>query len=360
MSDDVDIQQEILQRTLQEVVQEENDEVANPCVICLEPVSESALAVPCQHANFDFLCLMSWLEQRRTCPLCKSDVQSVKYDLNCSEGPKIYQLPELPPPTTNTQSSTTHFPQGFGTRHGPHRRRRPPSPRPQTPNDPLLRRQNVYRHQLYSLRVGSNRISQYREFTPDMFNREEDLVSRARKWIRRELKVFAFLNTESETETGSLRDRVTRPGQQRLENRRSNNAEFLLEYVIAILRTVDIKGSAGQAEDLLRDFLGRDNARLFLHELQAWLRSPFTSLEDWDRNVQYEDAAPRVGTSTGRQDPLTSDRTSTPVYRGRGRGFRDGVTKSHYLRRPQHQGRSNDPLARARRLQHARNRYAPD
>ncbi|THC88457.1 hypothetical protein EYZ11_012098 [Aspergillus tanneri] len=295
MSDDVDIQQEILQRTLQEVVQEENDEVANPCVICLEPVSESALAVPCQHANFDFLCLMSWLEQRRTCPLCKSDVQSVL------ERDMVL-----------------------------------------TADDALQARGHK------------------RPMTPFYDGKMCTVIS----YIRSELALIAFRNIANLPPTCSIAKKISfrapANGYGRLENRRSNNAEFLLEYVIAILRTVDIKGSAGQAEDLLRDFLGRDNARLFLHELQAWLRSPFTSLEDWDRNVQYEDAAPRVGTSTGRQDPLTSDRTSTPVYRGRGRGFRDGVTKSHYLRRPQHQGRSNDPLARARRLQHARNRYAPD
>lgn len=53
-------------------MQEESDEVALPCVICLEPISECAVAVPCQHANFDFLCLVSWLEQRRSCPLCMS------------------------------------------------------------------------------------------------------------------------------------------------------------------------------------------------------------------------------------------------------------------------------------------------
>lgn len=74
MSDDVDLQQAILRRTLQEVGAHHEPpcdaEVANPCVICLEPVSEPAIAVPCRHANFDFLCLLSWLEQRRTCPLC--------------------------------------------------------------------------------------------------------------------------------------------------------------------------------------------------------------------------------------------------------------------------------------------------
>lgn len=74
--------------------------------------------------------------------------------------------------------------------------------------------------------------------------------------------------------------------------RKANNAEFLLEYIIAILKTVDIKGSGGQAEDMLQEFLGRDNTRLFLHELRAWLRSPYTSLDDWDRNVQYNHTLP--------------------------------------------------------------------
>ena len=40
------------------------------CVICLETVSERAVAFPCRHHNFDFLCLASWLQERLTCPLC--------------------------------------------------------------------------------------------------------------------------------------------------------------------------------------------------------------------------------------------------------------------------------------------------
>jgi hypothetical protein len=98
----------------------------------------------------------------------------------------------------------------------------------------------VYRHQLFSLRVGSNRLSQYRELTPELFNNDENLVSRARKWIRRELQVFDFLNPSSDDDT-TPSSSVGRPGGQRLTNRRANNAEFLLEYIIAILRTVDIK-----------------------------------------------------------------------------------------------------------------------
>lgn len=242
---------------------------------------------------------------------------AVKYNFEDPQGPKIYQLPP-PAPKAPVAAAVPEI------RRGPRFPRRFPRARPQPsePDNPLLRRRHIYRHQLYSLRVGSNRLSKYRELTPELFNRDEELVSRARKWIRRELRVFSFLNPEDETALPSSSspdpsNRVTRPGPQRLENRRANNAEFLLEYMIAILRTVDIKGSAGQAEELLRDFLGRDNARLFLHELQAWLRSPYTSLEDWDRNVQYEDTVGRRGVIEGE----ASDRRATPVH-GRGRDRR--------------------------------------
>jgi hypothetical protein len=52
---------------------------------------------------------------------------------------------------------------------------------------------------------------------------------------------------------------------------------------------VDVKASNGHAENLLAEFLGRENTRLFLHELQAWLRSPYTKLDEWDREVQYRE-----------------------------------------------------------------------
>ncbi|KAL3463017.1 hypothetical protein BJX64DRAFT_276731 [Aspergillus heterothallicus] len=347
MTDVADIQQQILQRTLQEVAQEhhqhQEEDVSDPCVICLEPITEPAIAVSCNHANFDFLCLVSWLEQRPNCPLCKSDVTSVKYDLKNPDGPKTYQVPAASQ-TSADAPAIGHLSHGRPFHRSARRPRRPQSLPPQTPDDPIRRRQHVYRNHLYSLRVGSNRLSQYREFTPDMFNGDEELVSRARKWIRRELRVFEFLNPDAASDS-----QVTRPGQQRLESRRGNNAEFLLEYIIAILRTVDIKGSAGQAEELLRDFLGRENASLFLHELQAWLRSPYTSLEDWDRNVQYGDAA-------APPTPTASDSASTPVYRG-GRG-RGRVAKPRQCRGRPHLKIDRDSLAR--RVRYARDRYIPD
>jgi len=63
-----DLQREILQRTLKEVADEETE--SDPCVICLETITEPSVAVPCHHSNFDYLCLLSWLEQQPNCPLC--------------------------------------------------------------------------------------------------------------------------------------------------------------------------------------------------------------------------------------------------------------------------------------------------
>lgn len=78
---------------------------------------------------------------------------------------------------------------------------------------------------------------------------------------------------------------------KRAARRRScaTNVEFLLEYIVSLLKTTEIKGASGKAEDMLGDFLGAENTRIFLHELNAWLRSPYTNLDDWDRHVQYEE-----------------------------------------------------------------------
>jgi hypothetical protein len=114
-----------------------------------------------------------------------------------------------------------------------------------------------------------------------------DLQSRAKMWIRRELRVFTFLHTDPE---GAPSHGATT----------SSSAEFLLTYIVSILKTIDIKASNGHAEDLLQEFLGRENTRLFLHELNAWLRSPFARLQEWDRNVQYKEPLPDVFDVEGR------------------------------------------------------------
>ncbi|KAF5588214.1 RING finger domain-containing protein [Fusarium pseudocircinatum] len=287
-----DLQRQVLQSTLDEVATRQED-ATDCCVICLESISEACEAVPCQHRNFDYLCLLSWLQQSPKCPLCKAVISQVRYGLD-EPVAKTYTVPEPAPEPRAPHIEHPRLPPHLRPRRRHvHHRLYPPQPRYVTvsssPSDEIAKRRDVYRHNRYSKHVGSNRVSRYRELTPSAFCSDSDLVSRARMWIRRELQVFSFLNpdadqTEPRPDGNSQRDEISR--------RRANNAEFLLEYIIAILKSVDIMGSAGQAEEMISDFLGRDSTRVFLHELRAWLRSPYTKLEDWDRAVQYDLSAP--------------------------------------------------------------------
>lgn len=262
----------------------EHIDIGSPeiCVICLDKLSEKARALPCNHDQFDFQCLGTWIQQQRVCPLCKGLVKAIRYDDKSSaSGSRVFHLPPSENPLGSRQQLGRH--RGSPQRHDQYSRGRSfqhdstsrvPVPEPDAAIE--VRRQ-VYRQRTPSLHVGTNRISQYRNIVPSSFHTNPHLVTRAKIFIRRELNVFDFLNPASNS-FGST-------------DRRASNAEFLLEYVISILKTIDLKSSTGQAEELLKDFLGRDHARLFLHELEAWLRSPYERLEDWDRHVQYSQSS---------------------------------------------------------------------
>ncbi|KAL1884126.1 hypothetical protein VTK73DRAFT_6795 [Phialemonium thermophilum] len=368
-----DIKTQVLRATLEEISTLRAEDTAECCVICLEEISEPSTAHPCGHANFDFLCLVSWTQRSPACPLCKATICEIRYGCSVTSdsgtigSPKVYRVPGPQDRALDTASSSasqssellsgdlSHRLYGhyfFGRHRSDHHGRTPyrgvgfrrrrdsttlgPTP---TPDEAISRRRHVYRNQLYSMHVGSNRVSQYRDLTPELFASDHNLVSRARQWIRRELQVFEFLSSDNSPPTthndGARWSQFSRreTADERTRRRRANNAEFLLEYTIAILKTVDTQGSAGQAESMLADFLGRDCARLFLHELRSWLRSPFGSLEAWDRAVQYPEgrsgergSAPRrekrsrqvatddeESSSRGRCD---SDLTQSLRYRG--------------------------------------------
>jgi hypothetical protein len=206
----------------------------------------------------------------------KTEVNAVQYDWRSPTDYKSYavQRSHEPRPSLSTRTGglTSLFaPYGLPRRsRGTRRGYSPP-----VEDAALCKRREVYRRQLFSLHMGSNPLSDYRDLTPLMIASSPDLQSRARTFIRRELRVFTFLNADA-------------PGQS-INAGTSSNAEFLLSYIVSILKMVEIKASNGHAENLLTEFLGRDNSRLFLHELQTWLRSPFTKLEEWDQDVQYRE-----------------------------------------------------------------------
>lgn len=280
------------------------------CVICLSDISEPSTAQPCGHRNFDFMCLASWMAQKTTCPLCKAEISEVHFDFNAQATEwKTYRVPHIGlerapdqqptqsgPVQSNPVSNVTSFLRRARDRR-PFRNPRQSSPQSRPVQDALERRRDVYRKKLYSLHVGSNPTSGYRDISPQVFSNQVDTQSRVRAWIRRELQVFEFLNEHSssgQTEsTESALPEATR-------RRRENNAEFVLEYIIAILKTVDIQSD--HTEELLKDFLGRDHTKLFLHELRNFLRSPY-SVEAWDRHVQYAEPRTTPNALGGRSPP---------------------------------------------------------
>lgn len=298
-------------------------------MICLSGISEACTARPCSHHNFDFLCLASWLQLKTTCPLCKAEVSEIQYDFtNGGKSWKTFKVPKIGLERTGTgtdapitSAPTTHRRATRRSRYdGSEYRglipRSQPLPDSSSPDSrargALVRRRHIYRNRLYSLHVGTSPTSRYRDISPHLFNTDTELLSRARAWVRRELEVFEFLSDESESRSHD-RDASSETGRRR----RQNNAEFVLEYVIAILKTVDIQGSSGHAEELLSDFLGRENCKIFLHELRNYLRSPY-SIEAWDRHVQYDEAraSPRpreVRTIDEGRDPSRPENFNRPM-----------------------------------------------
>lgn len=341
-----EIHRKILQNTLQEVAaREESENATKCCVICLDTVSDACELLPCGHDSFDYLCILNWLYDKPLCPLCKRDVAKVQRGPPERRETTIIE-PKPQPSPARTYSHQPSFPRP--------RARTTRTPRFTTQNDAAERvqtlRRDVYLHRRFSKHVGSNRLSLYRELTPGLFSRDEHLVSRARMWIRRELQVFSFLTAEEPTTTTATASAPSRPDESQAR-RRANNAEFLLEYIVAILKTVDIMGSAGQAEDMLSEFLGRDNTRVFLHELRSWLRSPFTRLEDWDRAVQY-DPVPSEESPSGpapdqsRNEGAPQLRHTQNQMRSRGDYYRPGPARGS---RQEMRKSRQEPYAHGRR-----------
>lgn len=166
-----DIQAQVLQTTLAEIsssrknVASDSGEASSSnlpdcCVICLDAISEPCAALPCAHANFDFLCLLSWLQERAACPLCKAAVYKVRYR-DAKTGESVYRVPNAPRTRDNAAESNVDQ-----IRRGDSRRRRRRSPEAEgsaadhlltRPAEAIERRRHVYRHQLHSLRTFSSR-----------------------------------------------------------------------------------------------------------------------------------------------------------------------------------------------------------
>ena len=237
------------------------------CVICLEQITQRAVAFPCNHLSFDFLCLSSWLGKQPNCPLCKAIVSKVEYnwknplEFDTFRVPQQHQQSNENPAEEDTRDlSYTAIVQRT--------RRRDRAHLSLYIDHSLDKREWVYNEKLFSFRVGANSISGYRDFTREQFANSQGMQIRARTFLRRELRACI-------------------PRTLRYDQGQRLNPDFVLEYIVAILGLHDIKSADGEAETMLAEYLGSDIAKLLLHELEAWLRSPYTRLNDWDQRVQY-------------------------------------------------------------------------
>lgn len=222
------------------------------CVICLAPLHDRAIAYPCNHLTFDFTCLKSWLSHRPTCPLCNAPVQRVEYDWRTPNEHKTYIVPQPAPSPTSAHTS-----QGSTRSLRPRRRPRfAPTPIPAQTDLALARRRLIHSRQSYSLHRAP-----LTPFHPTLFRDSPLLQRKARLFLRRELLVFTFLS----------------------------RTEFVVEYTVGMMKRLELKGADGAVEGLLGEVLGREEAKLLVHELAAWMGSAFDRLEDWDRSVQYRD-----------------------------------------------------------------------
>ncbi|PNS21230.1 hypothetical protein CAC42_1009 [Sphaceloma murrayae] len=259
------------------------EHIPDTCVICLASITERAIAYPCNHLVFDFLCLVSWLEQRPNCPLCNTPVQRVEYDWRSPQDFKTYVVPTTPRSQPHERGHHRDFPRGRGRGRGRGPRFRTPTfSTPSSSSLSLDRRKLVYARHVFSLhRAPSRPIT---PLTPTLFRSTPTSQRKARLFLRRELQVFTFLQTTS-------------------------RLEFVLEYIVGMLRKLELKGADGAMENLVAEVLGREGARLLLHELGAWLESSFDRLEDWDRVVQYADREiMRIGTGRTAEPQRMDDR----------------------------------------------------
>ena len=281
----------VMRRTVEKAAKVSTTAQTGHCTVCLEEdVTDPCETRPCGHHEGCWDCVRICASRIRHCTLCRAEIDCV---IRESTGERFDPAAEdcADPGQGNVQSSASTLESVYLTGYWeptPLHARSHGSSVLDGLDRAVERRRNVYFHHRYSKHVGSNRYSKYREITPQMFLRDPTLVSRARMWIRRELLVFSFLQPEQPNPTATRGDLSKR--RQRIDpsRRRAQNAEFLLEYIIAILKTMDIQGSAGEAENMISEYLGRQDTQLFLHELRAWLRSPYTRLEQWDEAVQYD------------------------------------------------------------------------
>ncbi|KAL7343730.1 hypothetical protein BJY59DRAFT_755679 [Rhodotorula toruloides] len=254
----------------------EGEDEEELCAICLSPIENRSVIFPCHHGQFCWQCIRAWTDQSRKCPLCLGPIEHLIHNIRSSKDYQThYLLPLHAIASTSSAADDLLPPRGARRpavnptlpRHALYGRNRYSSAarlnnldettwREREEERALERRRFIYREGLYAKHVASNRYTGFKPFTPQTFASNPDLKARVIKFIRRELQVFPAVDVA-----------------------------FLTTYLVSIASQLDLRSAA--AIRLISDFLSEQDAQHLVHEIVTFARSPFTSLEGYDRFVQY-------------------------------------------------------------------------
>ncbi|GAA5858246.1 hypothetical protein JCM1840_001111 [Sporobolomyces johnsonii] len=246
------------------------------CSICLSPIENKTVVYPCHHGQFCWNCIRAWTDQSRKCPLCLGPIEHLIHSIRSPKDYSTHYLHPLHVVTGSSSASDLLPPRGSRRpivnstlpRHALYGRSRFSSSarlngevddstwREKDEERALERRRYVYREGLYAKHVASNRYTGFKPFTPQTFANNPELKAKVIKFVRRELQVFPAVDIS-----------------------------FLTTYLISIASQLDLRSAA--AIRLISDFLSEQDAQHLVHEITTFARSPFTSLEGYDRFIQY-------------------------------------------------------------------------
>ncbi|GAA5877681.1 hypothetical protein JCM16303_000203 [Sporobolomyces ruberrimus] len=264
--------------------QDNDDQDEDVCAICLAPIDNKTVVYPCHHGQFCWNCIRAWTDQSRKCPLCLGPIEHLIHNIRSAKDYSTYHLLPLhtltssssnlpplrssrrpPPPSPSTSSLPRHALYGRQSIQTLDT----PTPRERLEEIALERRKYIYREGLYAKHVASNRYTGFKPFSPQVFNLNQELKAKVIKFIRRELQVFPAVDVS-----------------------------FLTTYLISIASQLDLRSPA--ALRLVSDFLSDSDAQHLVHEVVTFARSPFSSLEGYDRFIQYGRPEKRVEEELGR------------------------------------------------------------
>lgn len=251
----------------------EDGEEEECCMICLgSPMKDRTVLPNCGHSNFCFGCIYRWSHQSRKCPLCVRDFTHLVHDIHSDRDfsrfflrPLDATAPAPPPYASPSTSARDNGRRNYVRRGGASAFDSLRQGEGEQADEPDIQfRRAVYRRSAYALHVGSNKFTGFTPPpTPIEFQTSAGLRARARGFVLRELGVWRHVSDM--------------PDQRR----------WVTSYLVEMAQYIHLGSDA--AVQLWSDLCSVPPpvAQHFLHELQHFLRSPFKTVQMWDRHVRY-------------------------------------------------------------------------